>query len=208
MTKIVAQPGPDTNPHWSPDGKQIAFRSAMGKPDFFHSNARIAVVPRRLAATRAPLTDEFDESPILIDWKPDGIYFSGLQKTASHLFRVDPGTTKITRITGPDRLMAGEFSLTHDGRKMAFTSASPTSLGEVFLTEVSSFAPRKLTDMTEQTKPFILGKPEVISWTSQDGTDDRRRAHQACRLRSVEETPTPVHHPRRSDRHRSPDVAV
>ena len=169
VVKIVAQPGPDSSPHWSPDGKQIAFRSALGKPDFFHSNSRIAVVPATGGNPRS-LTDEFDESPFLIDWKPDGIYFSGFQKTASHLFRVDPATLKTTRVTSPDSLMAGDFSLTHDGRRMAYSSASPTSLSEVFLTEVSSFAPRKLTDMTAQTKPFTLGKSEVISWTSQDGT--------------------------------------
>jgi dipeptidyl aminopeptidase/acylaminoacyl peptidase len=169
VSKIVTQPGPDGNPHWSPDGKQIAFRSAMGKLDFFHSNARIAVVPATGGDLRS-VTDEFDESPSLIDWKPDGIYFSGSQKTASHLFRVNPGIAKITRITGPDSLMAGEFSLTHDARRMAYASGSPTSLGEVFLTDVSDFAPRKLTDMTEQTRPFTLGRSEVISWPGQDGT--------------------------------------
>jgi dipeptidyl aminopeptidase/acylaminoacyl peptidase len=140
----------------------------MGKLDFFHSNARIAIVPADGGNPRS-LTDGFDESPFLIDWKPDGIYFFGFQKTASHLFRVDPGSAKISRITSPDSMMAGNFSFTHDGRIMAYTAASPSSLSEVFLTEVSNFSPRKLTDMTEQTKPFTLGTSEVISWTSQDG---------------------------------------
>ncbi len=169
VKKIVAQPGPDTDPHWSPDGKQIAFQSAMGKLDFFHCNARIAVIPASGGNPRS-VTDEFDESPSLIDWKPDGIDFSGFRKTASHLFRVDPGSAKIKRITRPDSLMADGFSLTHDGRRVAYSAASPTSLSEVFVTDVSSFAPRKLTDMTEQAKPFALGVSEVISWTSQDGT--------------------------------------
>jgi len=40
----------------------------------------------------------------------------------------------------------------------------------VFISEVNGFAPRKLTDMTEQTKSLILGKSEVISWKSKDGT--------------------------------------
>jgi dipeptidyl aminopeptidase/acylaminoacyl peptidase len=169
VKKIVSQPGPDGNPHWSPDGKQIVFDTVMGNPAFFHCNRRLAVVPAEGGEPRS-LTDDFDEHAFLIDWKPDGIYFWGLQKTASHLFRIQPDNSKIARLTSPDDLRASGFSLTHDGGQVAFTGSSPTSLGEVYVSEVKDFAPRKLTAMTEQTKPLILGKSEVISWKSQDGT--------------------------------------
>ncbi len=169
VKKIVSQPGPDGNPHWSPDGKQIVFDTVMGNPAFFHCNRRLAVVPAEGGEPRS-LTDDFDEHAFLIDWKPDGIYFWGLQKTASHLFRVQPDNSKITRLSSPDDLRASGYSLTQDGRQVAFTASSPTSLGEVYVSEVKEFSPRKLTEMTEQTKPLILGKSEVISWKSQDGT--------------------------------------
>jgi dipeptidyl aminopeptidase/acylaminoacyl peptidase len=169
VKKIVGQPGPDVQPRWSPDGKQIAFDSAMGNSHFFHCNSRIAVVPADGGAPRS-LTDAFDESPGMLDWKPNGIYFFAMQKTASHLFRVNPDDAKITRLTGPDDILAGGFSLTKNGEKMALSIVSPTSLREVFVSDVNSFAPRKLTDMTAQTKSFRLGTSEVISWTSQDGT--------------------------------------
>ncbi len=169
VKKIVSLPGPDGNPHWSPDGKRIVFQSVMGNPAFFHCNRRLAVVPAEGGTPRS-LTDQFDEHAFLIDWKPDGIYFWGFQKTASHLFHVQPDKPKIARLTSPDNLQAFGFSLTHDGRQMAFTAKSPSSLSEVFVSEVNDFAPRKLTDMTEQTRSLILGKSEVISWKSQDGT--------------------------------------
>src|SRR5262249_13137296 len=76
----------------------------------------------------------------------------------------------VTRITGPDNLMAGSFSLSKDGEKMAMGIASPTMVREVFVSDAKDFAPRKLTDMTEQTRAFKLGTSEVISWTSQAGT--------------------------------------
>src|SRR5262245_33864225 len=44
VKKLVAQPGPDNNPQWSPDGKQIVFSYAMGAPKFFHANSKLAVV--------------------------------------------------------------------------------------------------------------------------------------------------------------------
>jgi dipeptidyl aminopeptidase/acylaminoacyl peptidase len=169
IRKLVSQPGPDTNPHWSPDGKEIVFQTAMGKLIFYHSNTRLAVVSADGGTPRS-ITDAFDESPFVIDWKPEGVYFAGLQKTASHLFRVDPASTIITRVSGPDDLMASGFSLSKDGRHVAFLAGSPTTLTELFLSDTGKFVPHKLTDMTRQSKGLMLGKSEVISWKSHDGT--------------------------------------
>src|SRR5438876_3954383 len=73
VKKIVTQPGPDNNPRFSPDGKQIVFSSAMGNTTFFASNTRLAVVGVDGGTPRS-ITDSFDESPGLLDWKTDGIY--------------------------------------------------------------------------------------------------------------------------------------
>ena len=169
VKKIVAQPGPDNNPRFSPDGKQIVFSSAMGEKLFFAGNSRLAVVGVDGGPPRS-ITDMFDENPGLVEWKADGIYFTGLQKTASHLFRVDPATGRITRVSSPGDLMAGLFSLTRAGDRMAFTAGSPASMNEVFITGTRNFAPHQLTNMTSQAKTFTLGTREVISWKSQDGT--------------------------------------
>jgi dipeptidyl aminopeptidase/acylaminoacyl peptidase len=168
VKKIVAQPGPDNNPRFSPDGKQIVFSSAMGEKLFFASNSRLAVVSVDGGTPRS-ITDTFDENPGLVEWRADGIYFTGLQRTASHLFRVDATTGKIVRVSGPDDLMAGSFSLTRTGDRMAFVAGSPTSMNEVFITDMRAFKPRALTNMTEAANVFTLGTREVISWKSQDG---------------------------------------
>jgi len=169
VKKIVDLPGPDSNPRFSPDGKQIVFSSVMGEKLYFASNARLAIVGVDGGKPRS-ITDGFDENPGLVEWNRNGIYFTGLQKTASHLFHVDPASAKITRVSQPDNLMAGSFSFTHSGDRIAFTVASPTSMNEVFVSQTQGFAPRKLTGSTEQAKAFTLGTREVISWQSQDGT--------------------------------------
>ena len=168
IKKLVSQPGPDNSPRWSPDGKQIVFSSAMGQTTYFASNSRLAIVSAEGGTPRS-VTDNFDENPGLVDWKPDGIYFTGLQKTASHLFRVDPKNGNIVRLTAPDPLQAGSFSLTPDGRHVAFTASSPTSLAEVFVADLRNFAPRALTETNDQARQFILGSRELISWKSTDG---------------------------------------
>jgi dipeptidyl aminopeptidase/acylaminoacyl peptidase len=168
VKKIVDQPGPDSNPTFSPDGKQIVFSSAMGEKLYFASNSRLAIVGVDGGTPRS-ITDSFDENPGLLEWNSSGIYFTGLQKTASHLFRVDPVSAKIVRVSQPENLMAGAFSFTRKVDRIAFTVASPTSMSEVYVSDMRNFSPRKLTNVNEQIKPFTLGTREVISWKSQDG---------------------------------------
>jgi dipeptidyl aminopeptidase/acylaminoacyl peptidase len=171
VTKLVSQPGPDGTPRWSPDGTQIAFVSAMGRPDYFHANSRIAVVPASGGTARS-LTDGFDESPGLITWAADGnLYFSALQKTAAHLFRLDPATGRHARVSQPDALVGSSVSLTRDASQVAFVAASPTSMGEVFVSPAAAFRPRQLTTMTRQLDGLVVGTPEVIAWKSQDGAE-------------------------------------
>jgi Tol biopolymer transport system component len=44
VKKIVDTPGPDTDPAWSPDGKQIAYVTSNGEKYFYYANQKIAVV--------------------------------------------------------------------------------------------------------------------------------------------------------------------
>jgi dipeptidyl aminopeptidase/acylaminoacyl peptidase len=167
VKKIVSQPGPDYLAAWSPDGRSILFSSAMGRPDYFARNSRMAVVSAEGGVVRS-LTDSFDENVYGADWNADGIYFSASQKMAAHLFRLDPASLKITRISAPDEAMVSGFTFSRDGKRMAFTAISPTTMGEVCVSEFP-FKPRALTRMTEQAEAFILGTREVISWKSKDG---------------------------------------
>ena len=56
-----------------------------------------------------------------------------------------------------------------DGRAASFLVSSPTSMGEVHVSPLAAFAPRKLTDMTAQLASLVIGRPEVASWKSRDG---------------------------------------
>ena len=177
VKKIVALAGPDSNPIFSPDGKELAFQTSLAQPYYYYANSHIAVVELasildKTATTPSDvrdLTGKFDEDPYPLEWGPDGVFFAGLQKMSVHLFRVDPKSGEIHRITSPDSLMMEEGSFTPDCKTVAFVTQDPTHMAELFVSSVSPFAPKKLTDMTAQVKDWSLGTVEVISWKSQDG---------------------------------------
>ena len=178
VSKIVALPGPDRSPMFSPDGKQLAFLTSLGQPTFFYTNTHLAVVDldavtKKTAASAAEvrdLTKTFDENPDAIGWFPSGIYFDATQGMTAKLFRVDVTTARVQLISNDDRLIIDEVSVTPAGDAVAFTADDATHLTELYFSTVSSFAPKKLTDQTAQVSAWNLGTVETVSWKSKDGT--------------------------------------
>jgi dipeptidyl aminopeptidase/acylaminoacyl peptidase len=169
VKKIVDTAGPDTNPRWSPDGKKIAYQTAVGSKFFFYTNSRIAVVPAE-GGTPDVVTATFDEDPNLIEWGPDGIYFEAVQKTYGHLFRVNPETRAVEKLDAPDHVVAFGFSFSRDFKHAAFRAAMENEYVEIYTASVAPWKSQKLTAMGDQLKPFAVARREVISWKSADGT--------------------------------------
>jgi dipeptidyl aminopeptidase/acylaminoacyl peptidase len=169
VKKIVSTPGPDGNPQWSPDGKQIAYETSDGSKYFFYTNMKIAVVDAD-GGTPQVLTNAFDEDPGLIGWAPDGIYFAAEQKTYAHLFRLNPGTKAVEKLSSPDHLSAFSFSFSKDYKHVAYRAALENEYPEIYATSVATWQPKKLTAMGDQLKGFKVARREVISWKSGDGT--------------------------------------
>ncbi|HUB81006.1 MAG TPA: S9 family peptidase [Bryobacteraceae bacterium] len=168
VRKLLESGGPNSQPEWSPDGKSIAYVTANGQEFFFYANRYIAVIPAEGGTPRV-LTQAFDEDANLIDWGLDGIYFGGLQKTYSHVYRLDPASGAIKRITGPDAFHAMGASFTKDHKTFAGMGAAPNHFAEIFVSPASDFVPKYLTDVSAQYRDFKLATREVISWKSSDG---------------------------------------
>jgi dipeptidyl aminopeptidase/acylaminoacyl peptidase len=177
IKKIIALDGPDSDPIFSPDGKQIAFATALAQPYFYYANGHVGLVdvdrvlaqPATKPADVQDLTAQFDEDPRLSEWGPDGIYFVGLQKTSAHLFRVNPKTKEVARVSSPDAYFLDDVSFTKDFKTLGIAAEDETHMAEIFVSSTQKFSPRKLTDMTAQVKDWNLGSAEVISWKSKDG---------------------------------------
>ncbi len=168
VRKLIDAQGPNSNPKWSPDGKQIAYATYDNQPFFYYANRYIAAISVE-GGTPEVLTRDFDEDANLLDWGPDGIYFTALQKTNAHIYRLDPGTRTVHRITGPDAFHAAGASFTKDHRTFAGTGAAPNHFAEIYVSSATDFAPRYLTATGAQYKSFTLAHREVVEWKSSDG---------------------------------------
>ncbi len=169
VKKLVETPGPDSDPHWSPDGGQIAFETSNGSKYFFYANRRIAVVDSNGGTPRV-LALSFDENPDLLEWGPDGIYFSALQKMDSALFLLDPKTDATRKIEMPGSEIATQFSLAKDFRHVAYRGAEANQYSEIFASDLPSAAPVQLTHAGGQLSGFDTARREVVQWKSGDGT--------------------------------------
>ncbi len=170
VKKLTNGKGPNGGPVWSPDGAEIAYTTSNGDPFFFYANTRIAVIPAAGGAPRI-LSEKFDEDPRGLEWSAEGIYFTAQQKTDAHLFRIDPKTLAVQRITPHDGVNISGVSFTKDYKYMAALGAMPNRFREVYVTSTRDFAPKQLTHFGDDWKGFKLATREVVSWKSGDGTD-------------------------------------
>ena len=163
VRKLVTRAGSDSNPTWSPDGKQIAFSAGAGVS---FKNSRIHVIPAGGGASRS-VTDTFDEQPSILAWTPNGILFTALQGISVRIYRIHPDGIEPQTPANGGALSGITFS--RDFSVGAFVGADATRFPEVYAGTLNGPA-TKLTNYGDQIRGWKLGNREMVSWKSTDGT--------------------------------------
>ena len=169
VTPLAAAPGGEDGPVWSPDGQWIAYSwDGADTTSHFYRNGHLMKVA---AAGGLPveLAADLDEWKSGVTWAASGLYVMVWRGTERQVHLVDPNSRR-TRLfaTTPRNIWGIEFSA--DGKIAVLAASTPTTLTELYQTEVVRWRPMPITEMTAQVAAWNLGTSEVVSWTSTDGT--------------------------------------
>lgn len=169
VRSLVADPGRQRGPLWSPDGGHILFStSADASP--YYGNSELAVIPAAGGDSRV-LTAGFDENPSPLAWNDEGVFFVASQRTARQLFVMDPKSGEVTLALDTPEMIASA-DLSRDGSTLAIQGEERSTVAEIFRWKRGAGTPERVTDMTAQVADWgDLGAREVITWNSEDGAE-------------------------------------
>jgi len=160
--------GPQMNPVWSPDGKEVAYESTPSSTYAF-SCGRIEAALGFGSSTRV-VKDGFDEDPSLVGWTAQGIYLTTSHGTGEILCRLDPATGALAEVTKEAQAFIEEPTISADAKTMAWLGVDAAGYSEVFASPLDTFAPKQLTTLGSQLSSTRLAKRETMTWKSADGT--------------------------------------
>jgi dipeptidyl aminopeptidase/acylaminoacyl peptidase len=171
ISRITSNPGADSNPAWSPDGKYIAHTSVTDVDAMLYATQHLAVSSADGKETRV-LTEKIDRMTFNPRFSEDGqeIWFLLEISGEQNLARIgahgkDPDIDRV--ISGEN--VVSSFSRAGDGA-MAVLISRPHLPPEVF-----SFTNGKLAQTTFTNQKMLeglsLGEVEKVRFNSKDGTE-------------------------------------
>ncbi len=155
----------------SADGSTVLFTVAANAKFEGYHNRKIFVVPAAGGEPRL-LTADLPYAVGQATWAPDGrsIYFTAGMGVRTELFQLDVSGGKPRQLTNGTRQTIGNWDLGGGGRMHVMTIADPTTPGDVWVMDVGSTTPRKVTKVFDHlARDFKLPRQERIEWKGADG---------------------------------------
>ena len=184
IKELVKRPGPDRNPHYSPDGKYIAFESAGGEAQPIGLADVYLVSPEGGKIQALPQTP--NRTANILDWGPGGEEIISLEpyKTSRVAIsipvkpftfedeeKIESPESSEPQIRGYQNGTHGAFSMNAQG-DMAYSYEETDKPEEVYLADEYGLPYRKLSNVNEEVPIPTLGKTELLKWkSSHDGMD-------------------------------------
>ena len=150
-----------SSPAWSPDGKTIAFVCSKGRD----VENDICIIPASGGSARNLTAMDWSLDPSGPTWSADGktIYFSAETNGNVHLFAVAVAGGPVRQVTTGERQLRG-FSLSTDGRSLAYTASDITHGTELYVAPLARGTDRRLTSFNDSLLKQVTVIPADTFW--------------------------------------------
>jgi dipeptidyl aminopeptidase/acylaminoacyl peptidase len=167
LTRISDHEFDDTQPRWSPDGKQIAFAGQTARrqfPKLFLASA--AGGKSTLAA------EDLDLIPTALEWRgARELRFETGVKGQTHIFRVDLASRKVSPVTSGERAVRA-FDLDEKTQTMVYLANDFQHLDDLYAAAPDGSGERRLTHLNAALwEGLELAAVERLPYKSTDGWD-------------------------------------
>ncbi len=167
--KITTNPGFDSDPVYSPDGKTIAYHAQL-TAEYESDRWRVMLYDRQ-GGKSANLSEGFDRSADELAWSEDSktIYFRAENETLQPVYAMEARVGAQPKKVVADGFNLG-LSITKDGKTMAFERTSLTLPAEVFTARLGESA-KQLTHHNESILANVeMNAPESFWFEGANGT--------------------------------------
>ena len=169
LTKISQSDEPDTSPRWSPDGKMIAFLSALQR----RAHPKIWLAPSQGGVMPRLAVDNLDVIPTALRWAEAGraLYFETGIKGTTHLLRADIEARRASQVTTGERTIRLADINDKTGR-MAYAVNDPTHLDDLYIANLNGQNEHQLTHLNAELFTGLqLAHVERVPFKGADGWD-------------------------------------
>lgn len=167
--QITSNPGADSDPQWSPDGREIAYVSESD-PESWADKTDVMMVPAGGGSPRN-LTASFpDSAGNGLKWSSDGkfVYWNSQEGVRHHIFRVANSGGHIEHVTEGDRIYT-EFDISPDGKRVTTLMDDGSAPADLWLFDVERGGGRtRVTEANPQIADFAVADSGPVKWKGPD----------------------------------------
>jgi dipeptidyl aminopeptidase/acylaminoacyl peptidase len=168
LTKISDHDYDDTQPRWSPDGKQIAFAGQTKRRE----SPKLYIAPSTGGPSKLA-ADDLDLIPGELAWGPGPgeLRFDTGVKGETQVFRVDPASRKVMPVTAGERAVRA-FDVNAPSGRMVYLANDFQHLDDLYISDPAGKGERQLTHLNSALwEGLELASVERLPYKSTDGQE-------------------------------------